>query len=126
VSAVLFLRRTFNLIVSFIRHDPNVADGSFLEPAIVEGKIKPGERLPSEREMQIQFGTGRGVVREALKILKQKGVHRSQAHLPESSHACPELVRQLAAIHPELSAAGWKCLRFPFYAKQRRYYVSRR
>jgi GntR family transcriptional repressor for pyruvate dehydrogenase complex len=45
-----------------------------LEAAIIEGKVKPGERLPSEREMQVQFGTGRGVVREALKILKQKGL----------------------------------------------------
>lgn len=45
-----------------------------LEAAIVEGRIKPGERLPSEREMQVQFGTGRGVVREAIKILKQKGL----------------------------------------------------
>ena len=45
-----------------------------LEAAIIEGRIKPGERLPSEREMQVQFGTGRGVVREAIKILKQKGL----------------------------------------------------
>jgi len=45
-----------------------------LEAAIVEGRIEPGERLPSEREMQVQFGTGRGVVREAIKILKQKGL----------------------------------------------------
>lgn len=45
-----------------------------LEAAIIEGTIRPGERLPSERDMQVQFGTGRGVVREALKILKQKGL----------------------------------------------------
>ena len=45
-----------------------------LEAAILDGRIKPGERLPSERDMQVQFGTGRGVVREAIKILKQKGL----------------------------------------------------
>lgn len=45
-----------------------------LEAAIIGGKISPGERLPSERDMQVQFGTGRGVVREAIKILKQKGL----------------------------------------------------
>jgi len=45
-----------------------------IEAAIMDGRLKPGERLPSEREMQSQFGTGRGVVREAIKILKQKGL----------------------------------------------------
>lgn len=45
-----------------------------LEAAIVGGKIAPGESLPSERELQTIFGTGRGVVREALKVLRQKGM----------------------------------------------------
>jgi DNA-binding FadR family transcriptional regulator len=45
-----------------------------IEAAIVDGRLASGERLPSEREMQSQFGTGRGVVREAIKILKQKGL----------------------------------------------------
>ncbi|MGE4422870.1 MAG: FadR/GntR family transcriptional regulator [Pseudodesulfovibrio sp.] len=45
-----------------------------IEAAIVDGRLPSGERLPSERVMQSQFGTGRGVVREALKILKQKGL----------------------------------------------------
>lgn len=45
-----------------------------IEAAIVSGKILPGERLPSERSLQAQFLTGRGVVREALRILQQKGL----------------------------------------------------
>jgi DNA-binding FadR family transcriptional regulator len=45
-----------------------------IEAAIFDRKIKPGERLPSERELQVQFGTGRGVIREALKTLKQKSL----------------------------------------------------
>lgn len=45
-----------------------------IEAAIVDGRLSPGERLPSEREMQQQFGTGRGVVRESIKILQQKGL----------------------------------------------------
>jgi len=45
-----------------------------IEAAIMNGRLSPGERLPSEREMQSQFGTGRGVIREAIKILKQKGL----------------------------------------------------
>ncbi|NDV26805.1 FadR/GntR family transcriptional regulator [Desulfovibrio sp. JC010] len=45
-----------------------------IEAAIMDGRLAPGERLPSERDMQNQFGTGRGVIREAIKTLKQKGL----------------------------------------------------
>lgn len=45
-----------------------------IEAAILSNKISPGERLPSERELQHQFETGRGVIREAIKALKQKGL----------------------------------------------------
>ncbi len=45
-----------------------------LEAAILSEKIMPGESLPSERELQAQFGTGRGVIREAIRALKQKGL----------------------------------------------------
>lgn len=45
-----------------------------LEAAILDGRLAPGERLPSERDMQARFGTGRGVVREAIKMLQQKGL----------------------------------------------------
>jgi GntR family transcriptional regulator, transcriptional repressor for pyruvate dehydrogenase complex len=45
-----------------------------IEVAIVSGKIPPGERLPSERELQVLFKTGRGVIREALQVLKHKGL----------------------------------------------------
>lgn len=45
-----------------------------LEAAILEEQILPGERLPSERELQTQFQCGRGVIREAIRALKQKGL----------------------------------------------------
>ena len=45
-----------------------------IEAAILGGKIRPGERLPSERELQTLFETGRGAVREALSALRQKGI----------------------------------------------------
>jgi DNA-binding FadR family transcriptional regulator len=45
-----------------------------IEAAILSNKIIPGERLPSERELQHQFETGRGVIREAIRALKQKGL----------------------------------------------------
>lgn len=45
-----------------------------IEAAIIEGKLPPGEKIPSERELQHLFKTGRGVIREALRELKQKGL----------------------------------------------------
>ncbi len=45
-----------------------------IEAAIMDGKLSPGEKIPSERDLQNLFKTGRGVVREALRELKQKGL----------------------------------------------------
>ncbi|WP_081859243.1 FadR/GntR family transcriptional regulator [Desulfohalovibrio reitneri] len=45
-----------------------------IEAAILSGELSPGEGLPSERELQDIFGTSRGVVREALRALKEKGL----------------------------------------------------
>jgi len=40
---------------------------------IYSGELKPGDRLPSERELANQFGSGRMVVREAMRMLEQSG-----------------------------------------------------
>ncbi|WP_373501328.1 FadR/GntR family transcriptional regulator [Desulfococcus sp.] len=45
-----------------------------IEAAILNNEFKPGEKLPSERDLQNLFQTGRGVIREALRELKQKGL----------------------------------------------------
>lgn len=45
-----------------------------IEAAILDQKILPGERIPSERELQTLFQCGRGVIREAIRALKQKGL----------------------------------------------------
>jgi GntR family transcriptional repressor for pyruvate dehydrogenase complex len=41
---------------------------------IQEGSLRPGDRLPSERELAIQLGVSRNTLREALKALKLIGV----------------------------------------------------
>jgi DNA-binding FadR family transcriptional regulator len=41
---------------------------------IREGKLKPGDRLPTERELCSSFGIGRATVRDALRILETIGL----------------------------------------------------
>lgn len=45
-----------------------------IEDVILDGKIMPGQKLPSERELGEMLGTSRGTLREALRILEQKGL----------------------------------------------------
>jgi len=45
-----------------------------IEAAIISGQLQPKDRLPSERTLQTQFLTSRGVIREAMSTLKQKGL----------------------------------------------------
>lgn len=42
--------------------------------SIIEGDLKPGDKLPTEPEMCEYFGIGRNSVREAIKILEAYGV----------------------------------------------------
>jgi GntR family transcriptional regulator, transcriptional repressor for pyruvate dehydrogenase complex len=45
-----------------------------IKEAIFQKKIKPGDKLPSERQMIEQFQTSRVTVREALKTLEHSGI----------------------------------------------------
>lgn len=45
-----------------------------IQEAIMEGTLKPGGQLPAERELKEQFGISRGTLREALRVLEQKGL----------------------------------------------------
>jgi len=45
-----------------------------IEEAILTGRIKTGQTLPSERELKGTFQISRGTLREALRVLEQKGL----------------------------------------------------
>jgi DNA-binding FadR family transcriptional regulator len=45
-----------------------------LQDSILSGDIKPGEPLPPEMKLKEMFDTGRGTIREALRMLEQKGL----------------------------------------------------
>jgi GntR family transcriptional repressor for pyruvate dehydrogenase complex len=56
------------------------------EAMIASGAVRPGDRLPPERELAEKFGVGRGTVREALRELAMLG-------LVESRHGAGTYVR---------------------------------
>lgn len=50
-----------------------------IEEAIVAGSLKPGDKLPPTEELQESFGASRGTLREAFRVLRQKGLLRAKA-----------------------------------------------
>jgi GntR family transcriptional regulator, transcriptional repressor for pyruvate dehydrogenase complex len=50
----------------------NVVDQ--IQEAILDGRLKNGQTLPSERELKAMFNISRGTLREALRVLEQKGL----------------------------------------------------
>lgn len=45
-----------------------------IEQSIIDGFFQPGQKLPHVRDLQEALGTSRGTMREALRILGQKGL----------------------------------------------------
>jgi GntR family transcriptional regulator, transcriptional repressor for pyruvate dehydrogenase complex len=45
-----------------------------IKSAILEGKLRPGEKLPTERELMKELGVSRLPIREALKLLANMGM----------------------------------------------------
>ena len=45
-----------------------------IQEAVLEGRLQAGSKLPSERELQDIFKASRGTLREALRVLEQKGL----------------------------------------------------
>ncbi len=45
-----------------------------IEGAILDGRLKTGDKLPAQRDLVDMFQTSRGPLREALRVLEQKGL----------------------------------------------------
>ena len=45
-----------------------------IQDVIINGKLEPGAKLPPERELKDIFNTSRGTLREAFRVLEQKGL----------------------------------------------------
>ena len=50
-----------------------------IQELVASGRLKPGMRLPSERELAERFGVGRSPVRDALKKLEFYGIVRTES-----------------------------------------------
>src|SRR3954453_21042046 len=48
-----------------------------IEADLLDGRLGPGDRLPSERELAATLGVGRSSVREALRVLEVMGLIRT-------------------------------------------------
>jgi GntR family transcriptional regulator, transcriptional repressor for pyruvate dehydrogenase complex len=59
-----------------IKRSKNLSEevASNIKESILNGEYEPGDSLPSENQMTLQFGVSRVVVREALKELKSSGL----------------------------------------------------
>lgn len=61
-AAVIDRRKLFEQVAAHLQHE------------ILAGKLRPGDRLPPERDLQTRFGVGRPAVREALITLQRAGL----------------------------------------------------
>src|SRR6476659_6457944 len=70
---------------------------------IERGSLRPGDRLPAERDLALQIGVSRPTVRAGLRALSAMGVvharHGSGNYIPDSPTLGSEPLSFLAALH---------------------------
>jgi DNA-binding FadR family transcriptional regulator len=62
---------------------------SQIQEAILEGRLKIGERLPGERQLRETFQVSRGTLREALRTLEQKKLIQIRTGMRGGAIICP-------------------------------------
>jgi GntR family transcriptional repressor for pyruvate dehydrogenase complex len=77
---------------------------TFVREQIERGVLRPGDRLPAERDLAIQIGVSRPTVRAGLRALAAMGVvrsrHGSGTYIPDGPPALStDALRFLAALH---------------------------
>jgi DNA-binding FadR family transcriptional regulator len=66
-----------------------------VEETLVRGDLRPGDRLPSERDLMSQFSVSRSTVREALRVLESADLIRSRPGDPRGSEVLPFSTKNL-------------------------------
>ena len=72
-----------------------------LEQEILAGTLRPGDRLPAERDLQLRFGVGRPAIREALITLQRSGLIEIGNGAP-ARVATPTVDRVVAGMVPAM------------------------
>src|SRR5438270_396880 len=72
-----------------------------LREAILSGRIRPGDRLPGERQLCESFGVGRPTLREALRSLEATGLIEVRPGKGGGSYAV--LRRHEALVRPAVA-----------------------
>ena len=85
------------------------ADGStaqvvgFVRDLIDRGRVRPGDRLSTERELAVQIGVSRATVRAGLRALAAMGIIRSRqgsgTYISDAPTLASEPLSFLAALH---------------------------
>jgi GntR family transcriptional regulator, transcriptional repressor for pyruvate dehydrogenase complex len=92
---------------------PRLADvvAREIEQRVLEGRLKPGDRLPAERDLSVQFGVSRASLREAIHKLAARGLLESRqgggtfvTDRLDASFGNPweEILRDHPAVHEDM------------------------
>lgn len=92
---------------------PRLADvvAREIEQRVLEGRLKPGDRLPSERDLSVQLGVSRASLREAIHKLAARGMLESRqgggtfvTDRLDASFGNPweEILRDHPAVHEDM------------------------
>lgn len=74
-----------------------------IKEAILDGHLKPTERLPSERDLCEMFGVGRPTVREALRVLDNMGLIEIGAGVKGSTVKDVDITQYMEAVRQQMS-----------------------